>query len=91
VRARDLALGFMGLLCRVPLGPALIDFLGHMRADRRLARVRLGVVFPTPLGIGPGLDARAVACRRWRGSERAGHRAPLAGRQTAGPTPHQPY
>src|SRR5205823_9403632 len=60
-KARDLALGFMGVLCRVPLGAAVIDFLGHMRADRRLARERLGVTFPTPVGIGPGLDTRGVA------------------------------
>jgi dihydroorotate dehydrogenase len=32
-----------------------------MRADSRLARTVAGVNFPTPVGIGPGLDARAVA------------------------------
>src|SRR5436305_4619314 len=51
----------MGALARLPLGPALIDFLGHLRADPRLARARLGVNFPAPVGIGPGLDARAAA------------------------------
>src|SRR5436305_2508679 len=51
----------MGALARLPLGPALIDFLGHLRADPRLARARLGVNFPAPVGIGPGLDADAVA------------------------------
>jgi dihydroorotate dehydrogenase len=60
-KARDLALGFMGVLCRLPLGSAVIDFLGHMRADHRLVRERLGITFPTPVGIGPGLDSRAVA------------------------------
>ena len=60
-RARNVALGFMGLLCRLPLGSLVIDFLGHMRADRRLTRDYLGVTFPTPVGIGPGLDTRAVA------------------------------
>jgi dihydroorotate dehydrogenase len=60
-RARDFALGFMGRLSRLPGGPALIDFLGHMRADERLGRTLLGVTFPAPVGIGPGLDARAVA------------------------------
>jgi hypothetical protein len=29
--ARDLTLGFMGRLARLPLGPAIIDFLGHMK------------------------------------------------------------
>src|SRR5260370_11604347 len=60
-KARDFALGFMARLCRLPLGPALIDFLGHMRADPRLARTVLGVTFPAPVGIGPGLDSKAVA------------------------------
>jgi dihydroorotate dehydrogenase len=61
VRARDFALGFMGRLCRVPFGPAAIDFLGHMRADPRLRRSFLGLDFPTALGLGPGLDAKAAA------------------------------
>jgi dihydroorotate dehydrogenase len=61
VRARDFALGFMGRLCRLPFGPAAIDFLGHMGADPRLRRSILGVDFPNVLGLGPGLDAKAVA------------------------------
>lgn len=61
VPARDLALGFMGRLARLPLGPALIDFLGHMRADPRLQRSCHGIHFPTTVGLGPGLDARAIA------------------------------
>lgn len=60
-RARGFALGVMGLLARLPLGPAVIDFLGHMRADARLTREVLGLRFATPVGIGPGLDARGVA------------------------------
>jgi dihydroorotate dehydrogenase len=60
-RARDLALGFMGRLARLPLGPAAIDFLGHMRADPRLRQSFLGLDFPTAVGLGPGLDAKAVA------------------------------
>src|SRR5215216_5529392 len=60
-RARDFALGFMGRLARLPLGPAAIDFLGHMRADPRLRRSFLGLDFPTSLGLGPELDAEAVA------------------------------
>src|SRR5262245_19173200 len=61
VRARDFALGFMGALARLPLGPQVIDFLGHMRADPRLRRMLFGVTFPTPVGLGPRLDARGVA------------------------------
>jgi len=60
-RARDFALGFMGRLVRAPFGPAAIDFLGHMRADPRLAVSHLGLHFPTALGLGPGLDVHAVA------------------------------
>jgi dihydroorotate dehydrogenase len=60
-RVRDLALGFMGRLARLPLGPAAIDFLGHMRADPRLRQSFLGLDFPTAVGLGPGLDAKAVA------------------------------
>jgi dihydroorotate dehydrogenase len=60
-KARDIALGVMARLCRLPLGPALIDFLGHMRADPRLGRSVLGVHFPAAVGIGSGLDTKAVA------------------------------
>jgi dihydroorotate dehydrogenase len=59
--ARDFALGFMGRLGRLPLGGALIDFLGHLRADERLRETRLGHEFPTAVGLGPGLDFHAVA------------------------------
>lgn len=61
VQARDFALKFMGRLARLPLGPAAIDFLGHMRADPRLRQSFLGIDFPTAVGLGPGLDAEARA------------------------------
>lgn len=61
VQARGFALGFMGRLARLPLGPAAIDFLGHMRADPRLRQSFLGIDFPTAVGLGPGLDAEARA------------------------------
>lgn len=60
-RARDFALGFIGRLARLPLGPFLIDFLGHMRADPRLRRSLLDIDFPTAVGLGPWLDTRLVA------------------------------
>ena len=60
-RARDFALGFIGRLARLPLGPLLIDFLGHMRADPRLRRSLLDTDFPTAVGLGPWLDTRLVA------------------------------
>lgn len=60
-RARDFALGFMGGLSRLPFGPYLIDFLGHMRADSRLCQTFGDLSFPTAVGIGPWLDTQAVA------------------------------
>ena len=62
-RARDFALGFMGTLSRLPLGPYLIDFLGHMRADPRLRQSFCDITFPTAVGIGPWLDTHSVATR----------------------------
>ena len=62
-RARDFALGFMGRLSRLPLGPYLIDFLGHMRADPRLRQSLGETEFPTAVGIGPWLDTHAVAVK----------------------------
>lgn len=59
--ARDLALGFMGRLSRLPFGPFLIDFLGHMRADPRLRESLLDTTFPTAVGLGPWLDQKAIA------------------------------
>jgi dihydroorotate dehydrogenase len=61
IQARDVALGLMGRLARLPLGPAVIDFLGHMRADPRLRLSFRGIDFPTVIGLGPGLDAAARA------------------------------
>ena len=60
-RSRDFALGFMGGLGRLPFGPFLIDFLGHMRADPRLRRTLLDTTFPTAVGLGPWLDPQATA------------------------------
>jgi dihydroorotate dehydrogenase len=59
--ARDFALGFIGRLARFPLGPFLIDFLGHMRADPRLRQSFLETNFPTAIGLGPWLDTQLVA------------------------------
>ncbi len=59
--ARSFALGFMGRLARLPLGGVVIDLLGHMRPDPRLAVTILGTKFPAAVGLGPGLDVEAVA------------------------------
>jgi len=52
VRARDLALRFMGRLARLPLGSAVIDFMGHMRPDERLRQTHHGIEFATAVGLG---------------------------------------
>src|SRR5262245_18579317 len=59
--ARSFAIGFMGRLARLPLGSRVIDLLGHMRADPRLTVSLLGACFPSPVGLGPGLDVQGVA------------------------------
>jgi dihydroorotate dehydrogenase len=59
--SRTFALRIVGTLSRLPLGPGIIDLLGHMRADPRLKRTILGIEFPTAVGLGPGLDGEAIA------------------------------
>ena len=60
-RARDLTLGLMETLARLPLGPRVIDLLGHMRPPERLARTVSGITFPSPIGLGVGIDDNATA------------------------------
>ena len=59
--ARDLCLNVMGTLAGSPVGRFVIDFLGHMRPDQRLARTFQGLEFPSPVGLGCGIDIEAVA------------------------------
>jgi dihydroorotate dehydrogenase len=59
--ARDLSLRMIGALGQSRIGSAVIDFLGHMRADPRLETSILGRIFPTAVGLGAGLDPDAVA------------------------------
>jgi len=61
--ARDLCLGFMGQLVRLPLGSALIDFLGHMRPDPRLQTRFADLSLAGPVVLGPHLDPRLLAPR----------------------------
>ena len=56
-RAQRVAVSSLGRIARLPLGPALIDFLGHMRADERL-RTR---DFPGPIALGARIDPRGEA------------------------------
>src|SRR5687767_13562499 len=59
--ARALCLGFMGGLARLPLGSAVIDFLGHMRPDPRLSTSLAGLDLASPLVLGPWLDPKLSA------------------------------
>ncbi|MES2790339.1 MAG: dihydroorotate dehydrogenase [Planctomycetota bacterium] len=61
--ARDVALGCMGTLARLPWGPAVIDFMGHMRPDRRLAHAVGDTTFPTRVGLGACVDPQLQASR----------------------------
>src|SRR5690348_4007918 len=54
--ARDLSLTLMGALGRSPWGPAVIDFMGHMRAPEGLRCEVAGLTFPTAVGLGCGID-----------------------------------
>lgn len=61
--ARGSALGLMGLLGASRAGRALIDFLGHMHADPRLAVRVAGTLFPSPVGLGWRVDPELRATR----------------------------
>jgi dihydroorotate dehydrogenase len=60
---RDLALGAMGRLARFPGGARVIQLLGHMTPDERLASTRQGIRFASPVGIGCLVDPHLHAAR----------------------------
>lgn len=60
-RARDLCLGFMGRLARIPGGPLVIDLLGHMAPDPRLKRQLGEREVASPIGLAAGIDANHIA------------------------------
>jgi len=60
-RGRDLALGVMGRLSRLPLGPLVIDLFGHMHPDARLQCDAQDLVVPSPVGIGHLVDPHGIA------------------------------
>lgn len=59
-RARDVTLGAMGRLSRLPGGPQLIEFMGHMRPPAAIARRVGAIAFPTPVGLDAGLDPEGL-------------------------------
>jgi len=46
----------MGALARLPCGPLVIEFMGHMHPDQRLGFTHSGVSFSSRCGLAPGLD-----------------------------------
>lgn len=58
--ARRLALGGMGALARLPLGRRVIQLMGHMQPDARLAIERNGMRFPSNVGLGCRLDPQLL-------------------------------
>ncbi|HEV7222805.1 MAG TPA: hypothetical protein VGN42_08895 [Pirellulales bacterium] len=59
--ARAIALGSMGLLSRAPLGRRVIQWMGHMQPDPRLAVERNGFKSRSRVGLGCRFDARLSA------------------------------
>ena len=51
----------MGSLSRLPLGKRVIQLMGHMKPDSRLAIERNGFRVPAPVGLGCALDPRLSA------------------------------
>lgn len=56
-RARTLALGAIGLLAKSPLGPKVIEFMGHMAPSPLAACTVTGLHFNTRLALTAGIDA----------------------------------
>jgi hypothetical protein len=59
--ARSVALGSMGFLSRLPLGKRVIQWVGHMSPDSRLATERKGFTFSASVGLGCALDPHLSA------------------------------
>jgi dihydroorotate dehydrogenase len=62
-RARDLTLAAMGRLAELPLGPGLIELMGHMSPPPGISQRAWDVALPSPIGLSAGLDAHARGLR----------------------------
>ena len=60
-RAREITLGLVGWLAARRSGPSMIEFMGHMQPPAALQRATGSLAFPTPVGIGAGLDPHTLA------------------------------
>lgn len=59
--ARGLAIATLSALGRTAIGRGSIDFLGHMRADPRLALRRGAIATPAPVGLAALIDPNGSA------------------------------
>ncbi|MDF2683801.1 MAG: dihydroorotate dehydrogenase, partial [Brevibacillus sp.] len=59
-RARDITFKAIGALAKCPGGPFIIELMGHMKPPGELTRSLAGIPFPTPVGLGAGLDPHAT-------------------------------
>ena len=62
-----MCIGMLSWIGSHRIGRAAIEFLGHMRADPRLAKTVADHVFPGPVGIGSLLDPQAKALSAFAG------------------------
>lgn len=60
-RAQAIAIGTLARLSKLPGGTAIIDFLGHMRADKRLSLEVAGIAMSSPVGLGAMIDPEGKA------------------------------
>lgn len=58
--ARDVTLGAMGALCKLPGGKLIIRTMGHMELFPALDTTRWGVRFKYPVGLSGGLDVHGT-------------------------------
>ncbi|MGG1659303.1 dihydroorotate dehydrogenase [Brevibacillus sp. NRS-1366] len=55
-KARKLTLTAIGTLAKVPGGPFIIELMGHMKPPIALSQPFASLTFPSPVGLGAGLD-----------------------------------
>lgn len=60
-RARSFTLAAIGTLAKLPGGTSVIELMGHMQPPAALSKTVRGLRFPTPVGLGAGLDPAAKA------------------------------
>lgn len=60
-RARSITLQSIGTLAKIPGGSFIIEWMGHMEPPSQLSKTIGPVTFPTPVGLGAGLDPECIA------------------------------